>query len=145
MTSSRNNAEKTRGRPFEKGNPGRPEGARNKATLAAQVLLDGEAENITRKAVELALKGDTTALRLCLERICPPRKERPVQLDIPVTDTSKGVVGAMSAIIAAVASGEITPGEGQSLAALIDTQRRIAETEEIERRVVALERSAARK
>ena len=55
MTSSRNNAEKTRGRPFEKGNPGRPEGARNKATLAAQVLLDGEAENITRKAVELAL------------------------------------------------------------------------------------------
>ena len=53
MTSSRKNAEKTRGRPFEKGNPGRPEGARNKTTLAAQVLLDGEAENITRKAAAI--------------------------------------------------------------------------------------------
>ena len=38
-----NNAPKTRGRPFQKGNPGRPLGARHKATLAAEALLDGEA------------------------------------------------------------------------------------------------------
>jgi hypothetical protein len=52
---------KTRGRPFAPGNPGRPKGSRNKATLAAEALLDGEAEALTRKAIELALAGDVTA------------------------------------------------------------------------------------
>ena len=67
---------KQRGRPFkpgQSGNPlGRPKGARNRATIAAEALLDGEAEALTRKAIELALDGDTTALRLCLERLMPP-------------------------------------------------------------------------
>jgi Family of unknown function (DUF5681) len=71
-------AQKERGRPFPKGrsgNPrGRPVGARNAATLAAEHLLDGEAGTITRKAVELAKQGDTVALRLCLDRIIPPRQ-----------------------------------------------------------------------
>ena len=60
--------QKQRGRPFIKGqsgNPaGRPRGSRNRATRAMQTLLDGEAQALTRKAVELALEGDTTALRL---------------------------------------------------------------------------------
>lgn len=54
---------------FGPGNPGKPRGARHKATQAALALLDGEAATLTRKAVEMALEGDTTALRLCLERI----------------------------------------------------------------------------
>jgi hypothetical protein len=57
--NSRNNTSKTlgrgRGRPFEKGNAGRPKGVRNRATMAAAVLLDGEAEALVGKAVELAL------------------------------------------------------------------------------------------
>ncbi len=57
---------------FRTGNRGKPKGARHRATLAALELLDGEAEALTRKAVELALEGDTTALRLCLERMAPP-------------------------------------------------------------------------
>ena len=65
------------------GNPkGRPAGARNKATQTAELLLDGEAEALTRRAVELALAGDGMALRLCLERIIPPRRGRPVQLGL---------------------------------------------------------------
>jgi hypothetical protein len=68
-----------------------------------------------------------------------------VQLDIPATDTPKGMAEAVTRIIAAVASGEITPGEGTALAALIDTQRRAAETEHLEQRIAALEQPAARK
>jgi hypothetical protein len=74
-----NTALKQKAAPFRKeqsGNPaGRPKGARNKATVASETLLDGEAEAITRKAVEMALDGDTTALRLVMERILPPRKD----------------------------------------------------------------------
>ena len=103
------------GRPFEKGrsgNPtGRPAGSRNQATRAAEVMLDGEAEALTRKAVELALDGDATALRLCLDRVIAPRRERPVQLALPPIREAADAAGAMAAITAAVAQGDITPGE----------------------------------
>jgi hypothetical protein len=72
----RKNAGRTRGRPFENGNPGRPRGSRNKATVAAESLLEGEAERLTRKAVERALEGDVAALKLCMDRLLPPRRER---------------------------------------------------------------------
>jgi len=53
---------KVRGRPFQKGQSGHPTGrrvgCRNKTTIAAASLLAGEAEALTRKAVELALVGD---------------------------------------------------------------------------------------
>ena len=68
-------------RPGVSGNPaGRLRGTKNRATKAAEELLEGEAEALTRKAVELALAGDTVALRLCLERLLPPRKSRRVTL-----------------------------------------------------------------
>ena len=68
-----NTAKKQSGKPFKpgvSGNPsGRPQGSRNKATLALESLLDGQAEVLTQKAVDMALEGDMQALRLCLERI----------------------------------------------------------------------------
>ena len=78
LVTAENTAPKQRGRPFRPGvspNPaGRPKGARNKTTMAVEALLEGEAQALTRKALELALAGDTTALRLCLERIAPRQR-----------------------------------------------------------------------
>src|SRR5215472_10909408 len=75
-----------RGRPFEKGqsgNPaGRPIGSRNRATLAAQVLLEGQMEAITQKAAELALQGDINAIRLCMQHGLPPVREQPVEFEL---------------------------------------------------------------
>src|SRR5271163_1830995 len=83
------------GRPFEKGRSGNPRGrrygSRNKATLAAAVLLEGESEALTRKAVELALAGDPTALRLCIERILPPCRERAVKFALPPIESASDV------------------------------------------------------
>ena len=74
----------------QSGNPsGRPRGARNKTTLAVEALLDGEAEVLTRKAVERAKEGDSVALRLCLERILPPRKDRPVSFALPKIESAR--------------------------------------------------------
>jgi hypothetical protein len=82
MPDAEKTVEKQRGRPFEKGksgNPGgRPKGSRNAATLALEILLDGQAQALTQKAIDLALTGDIPAPRLCLDRILPPRKNRPV-------------------------------------------------------------------
>jgi len=71
-------------KPGKSGNPsGKPKGARNKTTVAMEKLLDDDAATITSKAIELAKNGDLTALRLCLERIIPPSKDRPVNFDMP--------------------------------------------------------------
>src|SRR5918993_443042 len=98
MTVAENTAGKQRRRPFEpgrSGNPaGRPSGARNQTTRLMEELLDGEAETITRKAIELATGGDSVALRLCLERIIPTRKDRPVPFSLPPIDTAADAVKA---------------------------------------------------
>ncbi len=124
---------------FGTGNPGKPKGARHKATIAALELLDGEAETLTRKAVDLALEGDTTALRLCLERIAPPRKDAPVSFTLPEMKNAGDALTAVNCIVQAVANGELTPGEATSLAGLIETFRRTAETNDLERRITRLE------
>jgi hypothetical protein len=134
MDTPRKNATTTRGRPFEPGNSGRPKGARNRATLAAEALLDGEAEALTRKAIELALAGDPIALRLCLDRILPPRRERPTTFALPELRSAADAGSAMAAILAAVASGNTCVAEASELAKLVDAFVRASEaTEKFER------------
>lgn len=63
---------------FLNGNVGRPKGSRNKATIAIESLLEGQAEALTQTAIAKALDGDSIALRLCMDRIAPPMKDKPV-------------------------------------------------------------------
>ena len=139
---ARNNAPNTytdgRGK-FRPGNPGRPKGARHKTTLAIEAILEGEAEALTRKAVELAKAGDTTALRLCLERLAPPRKDRPVHLALPPLERIEDTKAATAALLQAVAAGDLTPSEGETLAKLIETHRRAVELIDFETRLTRLE------
>ena len=124
---------------FAPGNPGRPQGARHKATMAALALLDGEAETLTRKAVEMTLAGDGAALRLCLERIAPPRRDAPVVFALPAMQSAADAAKAAGAVLGAVAGGDLTPTEGGHVMALIEVYRRTLETTELEGRVAALE------
>ena len=124
---------------FGPGNPGKPKGARHKATKAALELLDGEAEALTRRAIDLALDGDTTALRLCLDRIVPPRKDAPVTFDMPRMQSAADAARAAGAVLDAVAAGDLTPTEGAHLMQLVETYRRTLETSDLEKRVAALE------
>lgn len=124
----------------QSGNPaGKPKGARHKTTLALQSLLDGEAEAISRKAIELAKAGDLTAIRLVLERILPPRKDAPVLFTISKAATPEDISTAMDALIQAVAGGELTPLEAQAIASLLEGQRRILETTLLARKLDALQ------
>jgi hypothetical protein len=127
---------------FGPGNPGKPKGTRHKATQAAQALLDGEAEALTRQAVTMALDGDGAALRLCLERIAPPRRDAPVTFDLPPMQSAADAAKAAGAVLGAVADGDLTPTEGAHIMALVETYRRTLETTELEARVAALEGDA---
>jgi Family of unknown function (DUF5681) len=134
---------KRRGRPFPKGrsgNPrGRPQGARNTATVIAEQLLDGEAEALTRKAIQKAKQGNIVALRLCLDRILPPRRERPIAFALPQLKTPKDAAQAMAAIAAGLASGAVTPSEAAELANVVDAFTRVFAASDFDSRLTALE------
>ena len=120
MTSVKTEKQQNRFQPGRSGNPGgRPKGARNRTTLAAQALLDGEGEKLTRKAIEMALAGDTVALRICIDRIIPPRRERVVIIDLPEIVEGTDAAKALSAILKAVAAGELTPTEAKALSDMV--------------------------
>jgi hypothetical protein len=121
---------------FATGNPGRPKGARNRATVAAEALLDHEAEALARKAIDLALEGDGVALRLCLDRLLPPRRpgDRPVEIELPHEPGA-----AMAAILEAVSTGELLLADAERLAGLVKAQVEFATLADLETRLARLE------
>lgn len=105
---------------FIKG-PGRKKGSKNRVTAAIEALMEGEAEAISRKCVSLALKGDTTAMKLVLDRIAPVRKGRPIpKLEKHESESS------IEALLRAVLEGEISPDEGREVVGLIEGAARVA-------------------
>jgi hypothetical protein len=114
-------------------------GSLNRGTRAAALLLDGEAELLARKAVELALAGDAGALRLCLDRIVAPRREQPCSLALPEIRNPGDIGDAMAALIAAAARGEIPAGEALSFSQTIDTYLRAIDASDFDRRLCKLE------
>ena len=127
---------------FAKGNPGRPKGSRHKHVLAIQDLLDGEAETLGRKAIDLALAGNTTALRLCIERIAPARKDSPVAFDLPTMTNAQQAASAAQGVLQAVSQGDMTALlEAATVMGLVERYRRLLELSEFEGRLLALERA----
>ena len=102
--------------------------------------MDGQATALTQKAIDLALAGDMAAIRLCLDRILPPRKDRPVTFALPPIESAQDAAATVSAVLAAVAAGEITPADAGEISKLIEAYVRAFETAELAERLERLER-----
>jgi hypothetical protein len=107
--------------------------------MAAQELLDGEADVLTRKVIELAKDGDRHALRLCLERIIPVRRNRAIQLSLPPVNGVGDLPKVVLSISAATASGTMTPAEAADLVTVFEAYRQATETADLAERVRRLE------
>lgn len=144
MSTAETTAKKQRGRPFPKGrsgNPtGRPVGARNRATVLAETLIDDEARAIIIAVIAKAKAGDPVCLRLCMERILPPRRDRAVQFDLPKMETASDAVGVMGWVLHAVAHGELTPSEGETISRLVATWIQDLQVVDFEQRLARLEK-----
>ena len=86
-------------------------------------MLEAEGEKVVRKAVEMALAGNETALRLVVERLIPPVKERPIQLDLPRLGKASDVAEAVRRAIEAVAAGQLMPSEAETVLKLLEALR----------------------
>lgn len=128
-------------KPGESGNPrGKPKGAINKTTRLALELFEGGIKNIAEVVIKQAQDGDLTAARLVLDKLVPNARERAVELPgLPSTESPAGVAEAQAAILQAVASGDLTPGEAATLSGIVENRRKAIETLELEQRIKAIE------
>jgi hypothetical protein len=130
--------------PGQSGNPaGRPKGARGRAAIFAEELFEGEAENIIRAAIEAAKGGDTTAVRVCLDRVAPRRRDRVVSFELPPLHSAASVLSALADIAAAVSGGDLTPAEADAISKLLERYLRTLEHVDFEQRIAKLEREAS--
>ena len=125
----------------QSGNPaGRPRGARNRQTIAAEKLFADDAEVLARVAIDLAKAGDIAALRLCLDRICAPHRHRPVPFDMPALGAAADAVGAMSTLMEGIAGGELSAPEAAGLTKVIQGFTQALTTADLDKRIAELER-----
>jgi Family of unknown function (DUF5681) len=135
---------KARGRPGQSGNPrGTRTSSKHKATLFAESVLSGEAEGLVRKVIELAKAGDVGALKICMDRLLPPLKSRPVNFKLPTLRTTSDALAALTAVAQGMASGQLLPEEAESLTATILTFIKAVEVSMFEDRLAALEKANA--
>lgn len=122
------------------GNPkGRPKGSRNQATLLAMAAMEGELNNVVRVVINAAKGGDMASARLVIDKLVPAVRERPISIDLPDLNDSTDCASAQGAVIRAVASGALLPGEGEALSSLIENRRRGIETADIAKRLETIE------
>ena len=139
-TTPKRRAPKTAFKPGQSGNPrGKARGTLSHAARILLNLMQGGAEEITKAVIDQAKSGNLVAARLILERIVPPAKERPISISLPDISTIDGITQAQAAILQAVAEGELLPGEAATLTGIVENRRKAIETEELEKRIAALE------
>ena len=106
--------------PCSVGNPrGRTPGTRNRVTMIAEALIGGQAKELTQKAIELALSGDVAAIRLCLERLVPPARERPCFFRLPKLATTADAIAALAQITDGLSNGKLMPHEAEALSNVV--------------------------
>jgi hypothetical protein len=107
--------------------------------LALDAMGEEGAKDIMKAVITAAQNGDMRAAEIILRRLWPERKGRLVTFDLPPMKSPADFAVALGCIAQAVATGDLTPDEGQSVAALLELQRRAVETAELEQRIAALE------
>ena len=124
----------------QSGNPaGRPKGSRNRVAAALELVFDDAAEKVAAKAIEMALEGDSQAMRMCLDRMVPPRRDRPVTFALPPIETAADITSASRALLEAVAAGDLTPSEAADIGKSLDVHARAIEIHDHGQRLAAIE------
>jgi len=130
--------------PGQSGNPaGRPRGSRNKKTLMLEALLDEESEALMRRVIGLAKMGDDVAMRLVFARMLPPRRDRPVPIELPRIESEADARRASGDVMEALGSGEITPQEAEQVLRVVAGAAVVMQASEMGSRIRWLQEQVA--
>jgi Family of unknown function (DUF5681) len=128
----------------QSGNPaGKPRGARHKATIFAERLMQDDIEKIVGAVLTAAGNGDMTAAKIVLDRLAPVSRRQCVSFDLPKIETLDDEVAARAAVLGSVADGDLTPGEAAVISELIDELGRRFRKADFSRRSGASRASSA--
>jgi hypothetical protein len=130
------------GRPFPRGNAGRPPGHK---TTKSESLLADNAEELTRRAIELGLGGYQGALRFCLGQVHRPMKDRSVKITLPPIHSPSDLPNATASILSDVANGRLTPREGLDIMKIVEGHIKSLQVREIARRLERIESNLNRR
>jgi hypothetical protein len=131
-----------RGRPFQPGNKlgrGRPSGSRNKKTVLIEELLADNSEPLLRKALQLALKGNTQMLRLLLDPVLRRPKDAPVTIGPLPMGTPEELLQSQARVMQELASGKLSLNQVEQIFQMLENARKLMETRDIDQRVRAME------
>ena len=133
--------EKGRFKKGKSGNPnGKPRGARHKTSMMAEMLFEADVEEVCRHVVNQAKEGNMQAAKIILDRLLPPKKDRPIHFKLPMIYNATDAITASRLICHAVGNGELTPLEGESLSKMVEIHAKNIELFDFGLRLEAIEK-----
>jgi len=133
--------ENGRFRKGKSGNPqGKPKGARHKASMMAEMLFEEEIETVCHQVINQAKEGNLQAAKIILDRLLPPKKDRPINFKLPIIQNAADALKAGRLICRAVGTGELTPVEAESLSKIVEIQAKNIELFDFGARLEAIEK-----
>lgn len=138
------NAEKMqKNQKFQKGRSGNPKGkikgTKNKATLVAEQLLQGELEAICRRLLQEAVEGNMQAIKMVLDRLLPPKRNISLAIDLPKLENSSDALKAIAYVTMAVSRGDLSIDDGEALSKMIEIYIKAMEAHDYETRLSMIE------
>ena len=119
--------------PFEPGNAGRPKGAKGRK----RQMLESRSDELLEKLIDLALLGDATALRLCIDRLLPRLRAEAAPIKVDIASSKIAEIG--TSIVAAAMSGKVSPDSARDIVSALADVAKLREHTELEERLRTLE------
>jgi hypothetical protein len=128
------------------GNPkGRTPGTRNRSTMAAFETLRANAGALSQLAIDLAMAGDVSCLKICLDKLLPQCRDAPIEIKLPQIVTVADLPQFTSALLDAVSVGLLQPSEAEKLCKVVQAHKDSILIADFESRIAELEAQAGAK
>lgn len=128
---------------FKKGKSGNPNGRPQGSGIAGELrkAITENAGAIVEAMIDKAKEGDIQAAKVLLDRVCPPLKPEAQTVSLPAMGEAETLLERATAAIVAAAEGELAPDIASQLVSAVGVLSRVAEVQDLEKRLEALERT----